>query len=232
MGTSSETESSLEALISSCLVGSPDAAAWGGVYGRYGKRGFDFVIGSLLLVFFAPLIALAWLGVRLTSPGAGFFAQNRVGLHGKLVRIYKLRSMYVDQDHRVDSEEIARKEAVGILHKIEDDPRVTRVGRFLRKTSMDELPQIWNVVRGDMSLVGPRPLLPPMLAPYPEISAIRNRVRPGITGKWQVSARPDNTSALGMARYDLEYVKNVSFARDIGILLRTFRAVIKPEGAY
>ncbi|MCE9613361.1 MAG: sugar transferase [Lentisphaerae bacterium] len=203
-----------------------------GFYNRHGKRAFDLVAGTLLLIAFSPVIGVAWLCVRLTSTGPGFFAQPRVGLNGKLVTIYKLRSMYVDQAHLVDAEEIRRKEAAGILHKLENDPRVTAVGRFIRKTSIDELPQLWNVVLGDMSLVGPRPLLPSMLAPFPDISAVRNLVRPGVTGEWQVSARFDNTSATGMARHDLSYVQTVSFAKDIQLLFRTIAVVCKTKEAY
>jgi exopolysaccharide production protein ExoY len=180
------------------------------LYRAAGKRVFDFLGGFILLLILGPIIGLAILAIRLTSPGGAVFAQKRVGLHGKHFVMYKLRSMYVDHERRVDMTKINEKKKRSLVHKADDDPRVTPVGRWIRKTSIDELPQIWNVVRGDMSLVGPRPLVPYMLEPFPEILTERSQVRPGITGLWQVFSRHDNTSVHGMLKYDMKYVESHS----------------------
>jgi len=211
------------------------AALWAAAnrfaYRAWLKRALDFLAGSILLMLTAPLIGLACLAIRLTSRGPAIFAQERVGRGGKPFVMYKLRTMYVDQDKRVDMKEIEEKQANGELHKPDCDPRVTPVGLFLRKTSIDELPQIWNVVRGDMSLVGPRPLVPYMLAPYPDVEERRSRVRPGITGLWQVMARSDNRTALGMVKYDYHYVDNYSLTLDLVILFKTPFVVLGTRGA-
>jgi lipopolysaccharide/colanic/teichoic acid biosynthesis glycosyltransferase len=196
------------------------------------KRGVDLIGGSCLLILAFPLITLGWLAVRLTSRGAGFFSQQRVGLDGNTINMLKLRSMYIDQDERVDMGKIREDEARGILFKMENDPRITPVGRFIRKTSIDELPQLWNVVKGEMSLVGPRPLVPHMLEPFPEVKEARCRVRPGITGLWQVSARHLNRSAIGMVEYDLDYVDRCSFFVDLWILLKTIPVTAMARGAH
>jgi exopolysaccharide production protein ExoY len=130
-----------------------------------------------------------------------------------------------------NSRAVSQSEQQGLLFKTRNDPRVTRVGALLRKTSIDELPQLLNVVRGEMSVVGPRPLVPHMLDPFPELRRIRSQVRPGITGLWQVSARHLNTSALQMAPYDLEYIKKFSLWLDLRILLKTPAAVLLAKGA-
>jgi lipopolysaccharide/colanic/teichoic acid biosynthesis glycosyltransferase len=177
-------------------------------------------------------MALVYLAIRLTVKEPGIFAQERIGYCGKRFTLYKLRTMYIDQNKRIDMEKIKEGESEGILFKMHNDPRVTPLGKILRKTSIDELPQLWNVVRGDMSLVGPRPLVPYMLAPYPHIEEKRCEVRPGISGKWQVSARNDNNSVLGMVNHDFDYVENYSLMMDIGILLKTFFVVVKGNGAH
>jgi len=203
-----------------------------GLYQRIMKRVLDLALGSLLALLAAPVIYTAWAAVRLTSRGPGFFAQDRVGLDGKTIRVYKLRSMYIDHDQRVDMREIDEYQSDGLLYKSEDDPRITPVGRFIRKTSIDELPQLWNVVKGDMSLVGPRPLMPHMVAPFPEINALRSQVRPGVTGEWQIKARHDNRSLAGMVKYDLHYVENYTCATDTWILLMTIPTVLNTKGAH
>jgi lipopolysaccharide/colanic/teichoic acid biosynthesis glycosyltransferase len=131
----------------------------------------------------------------------------------------------------IDLVEVEALEREGVLSKSENDPRVTRVGKWLRRTSIDELPQLWNVFRGDMALVGPRPLLPFMLEPYPDLRRVRCAVRPGLTGLWQVSKREDNTSALSMAREDLEYVATRSVSGDVRIMARTVPAIVRGSGA-
>jgi lipopolysaccharide/colanic/teichoic acid biosynthesis glycosyltransferase len=140
--------------------------------------------------------------------------------------------MHVKQDSLVDSSAIRRMESRGILFKPKDDPRVTRLGALLRKTSIDELPQLFNVLTGDMSLVGPRPLMLHMLDPYPELRRARGLVRPGITGLWQVSARENNETALQMAHYDLAYIREFSLWNDLLIFLRTPAAVLFGRGAH
>jgi len=120
----------------------------------------------------------------------------------------------------------------GVIFKMKDDPRITKIGKFIRKTSIDELPQLWNVVKGDMSLVGPRPLMLHMVKPYPEINTLRALVKPGITGEWQVYARNDNTSLESMILYDLHYAKNHSFKMDVLLLFKTIPAVLKTRGAH
>ena len=149
-----------------------------------------------------------------------FFWQERCGKDETIFRVVKLRTMVVDHAQVIDLVRVEALERQGVLTKSDDDPRVTAVGKFLRRTSIDELPQLWNVLRGDMSLVGPRPLLPFMLEPYPELRAARGVVKPGLTGLWQVSARDDNTNAWSMAREDLEYVATRSVAGDMSIMLQ------------
>ena len=139
--------------------------------------------------------------------------------------------MVVDHSKVVDLVRVEALERQGVLTKSENDPRVTRIGKLLRRTSIDELPQLWNVLRGDMGLVGPRPLLPFMLAPYPELRRARSAVRPGLTGLWQVSKREDNTSALSMSDEDLEYVATRSVAGDFAIIMRTVPAILRGSGA-
>jgi exopolysaccharide biosynthesis polyprenyl glycosylphosphotransferase len=188
------------------------------------KRGFDVTVAGALLLLVAPALAVAMAVIRLTSPGPALFRQARVGRGGRLFEVLKLRTMVEDAEARlVDLR--ARNEADGPLFKIRDDPRVTRVGRFLRRTSIDELPQLWNVLRGDMSLVGPRPALPSELAGWAEELHERLRVRPGMTGMWQVSGRA-NAPWDEYQRLDLYYVDNWSLAVDLGIVMRTIPVVL------
>lgn len=201
------------------------------LYRTWGKRILDLCGACVLLILVFPALCITWMIVMLTSQGPAIFAQNRIGLHGKKFRFYKFRSMYVDQETRIDMDKIKQGAAMGLLYKPDNDSRVTPVGRFIRKTSIDELPQLLNVIRGDMSLVGPRPLVPHMLKPYPEILKHRSQVRPGLTGLWQVSARADNNSVLGMVKYDDDYVNNYSMLTDLSILLKTPFVVINTNGA-
>lgn len=189
------------------------------------KRSIDVVVGLSVLVAAAPLLLIAMVLIRLDSPGPALFSQVRWGWRERPFRCYKLRTMYVGS---------AVAQPVpddGSLLKLEHDSRVTRVGRWLRKTSVDELPQVWNVVRGDMSLVGPRPLMTHMLEPYPAFRAIRCKVRPGMTGLWQVNDRTCSTHVAHMARWDLDYVQHVCLALDARLLVRTIRVVISGRGA-
>ncbi len=195
------------------------------------KRVMDLAGAAIALVVFSPVLVGAGLLVRLTSKGPALFRQDRYGKDETRFQVVKFRTMVVDQGAVIDLASVERLERQGVLSKSDDDPRVTRVGRWLRRTSIDELPQLWNVLRGDMGLVGPRPLLPFMLDPYPELRRIRCTVRPGLTGLWQVSKREDNTSALSMADEDLEYVTTRSVRGDLEIMVQTIPAIVRGSGA-
>jgi exopolysaccharide biosynthesis polyprenyl glycosylphosphotransferase len=193
------------------------------------KRVFDLVVASVALLLAAPLILVAALLIRLESRGPVFFHQQRVGREGRSFDVFKLRTMYVDAEAR-RAELMDHNEMDGPLFKITHDPRVTRVGRVLRKLSLDELPQFWNVIRGDMSVVGPRPALPDEMTQWDPELHDRLRVLPGITGMWQVSGRND-TSFEEYKRLDLYYVDNWSLLHDMRIVLRTFVVVLLQRGA-
>lgn len=193
------------------------------------KRAFDVVVAGVALIVLAPALAVIAVAVKLNSPGPVLFAQERVGRRGRPFQVLKFRSMVVDAEEML-AELRERNESDGPLFKMTDDPRVTSVGRFLRKTSLDEIPQLWNVVRGDMSLVGPRPALPSEAEQWSPELRNRLRVRPGITGMWQVSGR-SSTSFEEYARLDLFYIDNWSFLTDMAILARTVPAVLRKEGA-
>lgn len=193
------------------------------------KRTFDMSIAATAIVLTAPIIAIAAVWVKLDSRGPILFSQVRVGRDSEPFRVLKLRTMVVDAEERLD-ELRDLNEADGPLFKIKADPRVTRVGRFLRMTSIDELPQLWNVLRGDMSLVGPRPALPHETEEWDSLLVQRLRVKPGITGMWQVNSR-DGSNFEDYTRLDLYYVDNWSLATDLAILLKTVPAVLLRRGA-
>ena len=194
------------------------------------KSLMDRSLAALGLLVAALPIAVAAVAVAVTSAGGPFFRQTRVGLDGKTFTMWKLRTMYVDAEARKDKLRDA-SEGAGLLFKMRKDPRVTPVGRFLRRTSLDELPQLWNIVKGDMSLVGPRPPLLEEVAAYPDHVGRRLHVRPGLTGLWQVSGRSDLDWDASVA-LDLRYVDNWSVSMDLMILWKTGRAVLKGSGAY
>ncbi len=194
------------------------------------KTALDKILGSALLLAAAPAIGLAAVAVRVTSPGPAFYRQTRVGVDGRTFTLWKLRSMYIDADARREAY-LAQTDRDGPMFKMRRDPRVTSVGRILRRYSIDELPQLWNVVNGDMSLVGPRPPLESEVATYADHVHRRLHVRPGLTGLWQVSGRAD-LSWEESVRLDLRYVDNWSLAMDLLILWKTFRAVVGGSGAY
>lgn len=197
---------------------------------RVAKRLFDVAVSGLLILLTAPVMGLVALMVKLDSPGPIFFRQERVGIEGAHFRMLKFRSMVVDAEKRL--EELAeRNEGHGVLFKIKNDPRVTTVGGFLRRYSLDELPQLFNIFSGSMSLVGPRPPLPREVEAYEHDVRRRLLVKPGLTGLWQVSGR-SNLSWQDSVRLDLYYVENWSLAGDLVIILRTVRAVFHSTGAY
>jgi exopolysaccharide biosynthesis polyprenyl glycosylphosphotransferase len=197
---------------------------------RVAKAVFDRVGAALLLTAFAPVLLAVAVAVRLDSPGPVLFRQVRVGRYGREFQIYKFRTMHVDAERRL-AELRHLNEQDAVLFKIRDDPRVTRVGRYLRRLSLDELPQLFNVLGGTMSLVGPRPPLRSEVAAYPADARRRLAVRPGMTGLWQVSGRSDLPWEEAV-RLDLRYVENWSLSLDLVILLRTLTAVWRGAGAY
>ncbi|WP_426573418.1 sugar transferase [Aquihabitans sp. McL0605] len=200
-----------------------------GGWRAWAKRTFDVVGAGMLLILTAPILAVVAVAVRLDSKGPVLFRQVRVGRDSEPFSVLKVRTMVVDAEARLaDLREL--NEADGPLFKMADDPRITRVGRFLRVTSLDELPQFWNVLRGDMSLVGPRPALPHETEEWDALLTQRLRVKPGITGMWQVSGRSDTTFE-DYTRLDLYYVDNWSLATDLAILAKTIPVVALRQGA-
>lgn len=191
-------------------------------------RPLDLVAGTAVTLVFLPLIALLALVVRLDSGGPVFFRQERLGRHGRPFHMWKFRSMYHKSDdgrHRADASAWFAAQPNGRAYKTLDDPRITRAGRFLRRTSLDELPQLFNVVRGEMSLVGPRPGIAYELEHYLPWYFERQRVKPGMTGLWQVSGR-DRVSAKEMMTLDVRYVRERTFWLDLQILLLTIPALL------
>lgn len=198
--------------------------------GRFVKSLFDRVGATVGLMLLAPLFVAAAIAIRAGSPGPVLFRQVRIGKAGRRFVMYKFRTMVVDAESR-RHELVDLNQGDGVLFKMRSDPRVTPVGRWLRRLSIDELPQLINVVRGEMSLVGPRPPLPDEVAAYPPDMRRRLAVSPGLTGLWQVSGRSD-LSWEETVRLDLRYVENWSFSLDLVILLRTLSAVCRSSGAY
>jgi exopolysaccharide biosynthesis polyprenyl glycosylphosphotransferase len=194
------------------------------------KRTID-ILGSFVgLVVLSPVLAAFALWIRKDSPGGAFFKQERAGRDGEPFLCWKFRTMIADaESRRAELEHLS--EGPGLLFKLKEDPRITAVGRRLRAWSLDELPQLWNVLRGEMSLVGPRPALPSEVEQYDDWVRNRLKVKPGMTGLWQVSGRTD-TSFSDYVRYDLFYIQNWSLALDLWIMWRTLRAVTTREGAH
>ncbi|MBH0022843.1 sugar transferase [Salinibacterium sp. SWN248] len=194
------------------------------------KRGLDIAVSAIALIVLAPLFLLLALIIRAESPGGAFYSQVRVGRDLETFRMFKFRSMVSDADAKL-AELQTENEGSGVLFKLKNDPRVTRVGRFIRKYSLDELPQIWNVLKGDMSLVGPRPPLPSEVRAYKGKVNRRLYIKPGLTGMWQINGRSDLNWEDSM-RLDLYYVENWSVVGDLVIMWRTFKVLVKPVGAY
>jgi exopolysaccharide production protein ExoY len=200
-----------------------------GLYRTHVKRALDVLLVLLGAPFVVPLVLVLAVLVALEG-GKPFYCQDRVGKGGRLYRMWKLRSMEVDADQRLSAylqTNPAARAEWDHTQKLRLDPRITRLGRFLRRTSLDELPQLWNVVRGDMSLVGPRPMMPSQSVLYPGDAYYA--LRPGITGSWQVSARNESGFAA-RASFDSEYDRTLSFATDLRILAATIRAVTRGTG--
>jgi exopolysaccharide biosynthesis polyprenyl glycosylphosphotransferase len=205
------------------LVSGPDR-----VIGLAAKRVLDTVGSASLLLALSPLFALLAVLVKLDSPGSAFFRQERVGLHGRTFGVVKFRSMCSDAEQRL--EDLRGHNVIrGHAFKMERDPRVTRVGRFLRRTSLDELPQLWNVLRGEMSLVGPRPPLPCEVVKYDVWHRRRLSMKPGMTGLWQIGARR-HPEFDHWVKKDLEYIDRWSFWLDLKIIARTVPAMLAGQG--
>ncbi len=194
------------------------------------KRALDIAVASVALIPIALITPILALLVKLDSPGPLFFSQERVGRDGRTFQIMKFRSMKTDAEQQLATLK-EQNEGAGLLFKMKDDPRVTRVGRILRKLSLDELPQFWNVLIGDMSVVGPRPPLPSEVTAYDGTVFRRLYIKPGITGLWQVSGRSD-LSWDESVRLDLRYVENWSVMNDLQIMWRTAKVMVRPSGAY
>jgi exopolysaccharide biosynthesis polyprenyl glycosylphosphotransferase len=198
------------------------------------KKSFDLVGSVILVLLFSPVLLAVAAAIKLTSSGPVFFRQDRVGINGETFRMIKFRSMVVDAESRLaalKAQAQAQDAGNTVLFKIKNDPRVTGVGKFIRRFSIDELPQLFNVVTGEMSLVGPRPPLRSEVDLYGDDALRRLLVKPGMTGLWQVSGRSDLTWDDSV-RLDVYYVENWSITGDLAILWRTARAVFGSSGAY
>lgn len=202
--------------------------------GGWPKRGVDIFIALGALFVLWPLFLLVAASVRLSGSGSTFYAHERIGFNGRKFPCFKFRTMVADSDRRLEA--YLKSNPAGArewreTHKLKDDPRVTAIGRVLRETSMDELPQIWNVLRGEMSIVGPRPIVTAEIGRYGNSFDIYASARPGITGLWQVMGRSDCTYDERVG-YDVTYVKNWSLTNDVKIILRTAYAVFRRRGSY
>ncbi len=194
------------------------------------KRVFDFLVGLVGSILSLPIILIVAIPLLIESPGPLIFKQKRVGKNGRVFNIYKLRSMYKDAEAR-KAELMAKNQMSGHMFKMKDDPRITKVGKFIRRTSIDELPQFWNILRGDMSFVGTRP---PTVAEYEQYDAHHKRrlsLKPGLTGLWQVSGRSNITDFEDVVRLDCSYIDNWSLWLDCKIILKTIPVVFKKRGA-
>ena len=196
------------------------------------KRVLDVVVSTGLFITLLPLMVLIALAIKFTSRGRIIYSQQRVGLNGREFRFYKFRSMVQNAEILRDRLNVHNQHGSnGVTFKLKNDPRITSVGRVLRRTSLDELPQLWNVLVGDMSLVGPRPALPSEVARYTEFERRRLGVKPGITCFWQVAGRA-NIPFREQVRLDLQYIEQCSLWLDVKLLVRTITAVFSGNGAY
>jgi exopolysaccharide biosynthesis WecB/TagA/CpsF family protein len=195
------------------------------------KRGIDVCVSAMVLLALSPVLLVTALCIYVNDPGPVFYVQMRVGMRGRTFKMLKFRSMVVDAENRLAQLQVANESAAGVVFKIKLDPRITAVGRFIRRYSVDELPQLLNVLRGDMSLVGPRPPLPTEVALYSLADRQRLEVLPGITCLWQVSGRSD-IDFIGQVKLDRDYIQQQALSQDMKILLRTIPAVLGAKGAY
>ncbi len=194
------------------------------------KRAIDIVLAALFLALSLPLYAVIVLLVRLSSPGPIFYRQQRLGAGGKLFWCYKFRSMVADAEDVLDRDPDLKKQFRENF-KLKEDPRITRIGGFLRKTSLDELPQFWNVLRGEMTLIGPRPIVPAELEKYGRFDRKLLSVKPGLSGLWQALGRSD-TSYPERVAMDMLYIDNRSLWLDLKLMLMTVASVVRKTGAH
>ncbi|MGI6155891.1 MAG: sugar transferase [Enterococcus lemanii] len=195
------------------------------------KRIVDIVGSVVGLILLSPLFLIVALLMKIEEPrGPIFFSQTRIGKNEIPFKMYKFRSMCVDAEEKLEAL-LKLNEVEGAMFKMKDDPRITRVGKFIRKTSIDELPQLWNVIKGDMSLVGPRPPLVREVEVYTTFDKQRLLVKPGCTGVWQISGR-NEVGFDEMVALDLTYIENIGLVRDIEIIVKTVVVMLKPNGAF
>jgi lipopolysaccharide/colanic/teichoic acid biosynthesis glycosyltransferase len=198
------------------------------------KRIIDIILSATALVVGSPLLLGVWVAIRVSSPGPAVFSHRRIGAGGVYFNCFKFRTMVQNADELLEDVLTVHpdlREEYALTHKLKDDPRVTRIGNMLRKTSLDEFPQFWNVLKGDMSIVGPRPIVTAEVERYGHWLPLILELRPGITGLWQVSGRNDTTYAERIA-LDRRYVLTRNIATDFSIMLKTPSVMIKRNGAY
>ncbi len=195
------------------------------------KRALDILLAGPLFILLLPIFGLLVVAIRLESPGPALFKQTRVGRWGQIFTMYKFRSMYMDAEARKAELQDENEMSGGVTFKMQRDPRITRIGRFIRKASIDELPQLWNVIKGDMSLVGPRPPVPAEVDEYSLSDRRRLEVTPGITCIWQVSGRSDIPFPQ-QVELDVRYIESQSLLTDLKLLWQTVPAVLFGRGAY
>ncbi len=216
------------------MIGGYSVVTYSKGTGRYRaliiKRMFDILGGLVGIIITGILTVFVGLAIKIDSPGPIFFSQTRIGRNGRRFKIYKFRSMYIDAEERKKELE-AQNEMTGLMFKMKDDPRITKVGAFIRKTSLDEFPQFLNILKGDMSLVGTRPPTEAEFEQYNEYYRRRISMTPGLTGMWQVSGRSDIEDFDEIVRLDLQYIDNWSLGLDLKILLKTVSVVFKGSGA-
>lgn len=204
------------------------------LYANYFKRALDIALSILLLPIALPLLAFIYCLIKIDSNGPVLFKSERVGKDGKIFNIYKVRTMVVNAEEKLTEllkSDPHLKREWEIDHKLRNDPRVTRIGKFIRTLSLDELPQLWNVIKGEMSFVGPRPIVEAEVPKYGNHFRIYKSVKPGITGLWQVSGRND-ISYEARVNFDRHYVEKMSFAQDLLIIGKTIPVALSKKGAY
>lgn len=194
------------------------------------KRGFDILASGVALVLLSPLFGVLTVKIKKEDGGPAFYSQTRIGKNGKPFKMWKFRSMIVNADKMVEQLE-EQNEIDGAMFKIKDDPRITKIGHTIRKYSLDELPQLWNVLIGDMSLVGPRPPLPMEVEEYTDYDKQRLLVMPGCTGLWQVTER-NEANFDEMVWLDIVYINHSGILEDLKLIIKTIGVVIHPNGAY
>lgn len=194
------------------------------------KRLFDIISATIALIIFSPLFIILAIIVKLDSKGPVFFGHKRLGIDGEIIKVYKFRTMYENSAELFEKFTPEQKREFEINFKLDNDPRITKIGDFLRKSSLDELPQLVNIIKGDMSVVGPRPIVEKEVEKYGKYIGKLLKVKPGLTGNWQANGRSDTTYEERV-QMDMDYIDNRSFGFDIKIILQTVLSVLKGKGA-